>query len=512
MIELFDYRTFIGQEDHARPSESFQEIYAGRDSSEGSMSAARTEASLHPDLILAICCSSLFLATMDITIVNVALPSIQRDLGASISGLQWSIDGYTLVSASFLMLAGSTADRIGRKTVFQTGIALFSLGSLMCSLSSTTTGLVLCRGIQALGGSMLNPVAVSIISNTFTAPRERARAIGLWGAVAGISMVAGPLLGGFLTQSFGWRSIFWINVPIGIVAFALTARFIPESRAQRARRFDPVGQALVVIALATIVSSLIEGPRLGWTSFTIVGAFIVFVTAMATLVVYEKTRFQPLVDIRFFHSIRFSSATVMAILAFLGFSGFLFLNSLYLQNARGFPPTLAGLCLLPMALMMMLLSPVAGRLVGYGHARLTMVIAGIAITCGAIVLILIGLDSALPRLLGAYALFGVGFGMINAPITNAAVSSMPNALAGLAAAFSGTSRQVGASLGVALAGSFVGTAVAPNFMSATQPFWWLVAACGLAIVGLGVLSTSEAARRGDLEVARLLEQTEDNPG
>src|SRR5580704_6893929 len=172
-------------------------------------------------VILATCCLSLFLVSMDVTIVNVALPSIRSDLHSSVAGLQWSIDGYTVVVASLLLLAGSSGDRLGRRRTFRAGLALFSLGSLLCSLAPSTTALVVFRMIQALGGAMLNPVAMSIIVNTFTDPKERARAIGVWGAVFGISMAIGPLIGGVLTQTIGWRSIFWINVPIGATALFL---------------------------------------------------------------------------------------------------------------------------------------------------------------------------------------------------------------------------------------------------------------------------------------------------
>jgi MFS family permease len=203
-------------------------------------------------LILATCCLSLFLVSMDVTIVNVALPSIATDLHATMTALQRSIDAYTVVIASFLMLAGSMADRLGRRRVFQTGLAVFSLGSLLCSVSPNLGALVGFRVVQALGGAMLNPVAMSIIVNTFTDPRERARAIGVWGAVFGISMALGPLLGGLLVQTVGWRSIFWINVPVALTAIVLTAKFVPESRAATTRRVDPIGQILVVVLLGAL--------------------------------------------------------------------------------------------------------------------------------------------------------------------------------------------------------------------------------------------------------------------
>src|SRR5712691_7118213 len=217
-------------------------------------------------LILAICCSSLVIVALDNTIVNIALPSIQRDLHASVSGLQWTVDAYTLVLASFLMLSGSTADRIGRRRTFQTGLVLFTLGSLACSLAPGLGWLVAFRMLQAIGGSMLNPVAMSIITNTFTDPRERARAIGIWGGVVGFSLALGPVLGGALVDSVGWRGIFWVNIPVGLAALVLTALFVPESRAPRGRKVDPVGQLLVLTVLPAATYALLEPPGTASTS------------------------------------------------------------------------------------------------------------------------------------------------------------------------------------------------------------------------------------------------------
>ena len=190
-------------------------------------------------LVLAICCLSLLVVGMDVTIVNVALPAIRSDLHASVSGLQWVIDAYTVVLASLLILSGSTADRLGRRRTFQLGLVVFSVGSLLCGVAPGLGWLIGFRMLQAVGGSMLNPVAMSIITNVFIDPRERARAIGVWGGVVGISLGLGPVLGGLLVETIGWRSIFWVNVPIGIVAFVLAALFVPESKAERARRGAP---------------------------------------------------------------------------------------------------------------------------------------------------------------------------------------------------------------------------------------------------------------------------------
>ena len=231
-------------------------------------------------LVLGICCLSLFIVGLDSTIVNLALPAIRSDLDASVSKLQWTIDAYTLVLASLLMISGSTADRVGRRRTFQVGLVLFGVGSLLCGLAPTVDLLIVFRMLQAVGGSMLNPVAMSIITNTFTDPRERAQAIGVWGGVVGLSMSVGPLVGGALVDSAGWRYIFWINVPVVLIALLLTMRFVPESRAMVARRIDPVGQVLVVLLLAGMTYGIIEGREAGWTSPLIVSCFVIAIGAL----------------------------------------------------------------------------------------------------------------------------------------------------------------------------------------------------------------------------------------
>src|SRR5690242_3889659 len=289
---------------------------------------------------------SLLIVGLDNTIVNVALPSLQRDLHASVSGLQWTVDAYTLVLASLLMLSGSTADRLGRRRVFQTGLLVFTVGSLLCSVAPSLGWLVVFRMVQAVGGSMLNPVAMSIITNTFTDPAERARAIGVWGGVVGISMAAGPIVGGALVGSVGWRAIFWINIPVGLAALALTALFVPESKAPRPRRPDPVGQLIVIVALASLTYAIIEGPTFGWGSPKILGFFCLAAIAVVALVGYEPRREEPLIDLRFFRSAPFAGATVIAVSAFAALGGYLFLNTLYLQDSRHYSALHAGLLML----------------------------------------------------------------------------------------------------------------------------------------------------------------------
>jgi EmrB/QacA subfamily drug resistance transporter len=459
-------------------------------------------------LVLAICCMSLLIVGLDVTIVNVALPSIQRELHASVSGLQWIIDAYTLVLASFLMLSGSTADRVGRRRTFQIGLAAFTLGSLLCSLAPGLGWLVAFRMIQAIGGSMLNPVAMSIITNTFLDPKERARAIGIWGGVVGISMALGPVVGGLLVDTVGWRGIFWVNIPVGVAAIVLTALFVPESRAPHARKVDPVGQVLVIITLAALVYGIIEGPGRGWASPEIIICFAAAAAALAALIVVERRRDEPLIDVRFFRSAPFSGATLIAVSAFAALSGFLLLNTLYLQDVRGYSALEAGLYTVPMAVMTIFFAPLSGRIVGARGPRLPLLLAGPCIAVAGLMLTQLTATTSMAWLIVAYVIFGIGFGMVNAPITNTAVSGMPRTQAGVAAAIASTSRQVGGSLGVAIIGSAVASGLAGSlhtgFAAASHAGWWIVAGCGGLVLVLGLLTTGAWARGTARRTAELL--------
>jgi EmrB/QacA subfamily drug resistance transporter len=450
-------------------------------------------------LILGICCSSLFIVGLDSTIVNLALPAIRSELGASVSKLQWTIDAYTLVLASLLMVSGSTADRVGRRRTFQTGLVLFGIGSLLCGVAPTIDLLIVFRMLQAIGGSMLNPVAMSIITNTFTNPRERAQAIGIWGGVVGLSMAVGPVVGGALVDTVGWRSIFWINVPVTVAAVLMTAFFVPESRAAIPRRIDPVGQVLVVLLLGGLTYGIIEGRSAGWGSPLIIGCFVLFAGALVSLVLYERQREEPLLEPRFFRSAPFSGATLIAVCGFSALSGFLFLNSLYLQSARGFTALHAGLLTLPMAAMTVVFAPISGWLVGHRGPRLPLVVAGSMIAASGLILSQLSITTSTVQLLAGYLVFGLGFGMLNAPITNAAVSGMPRAQAGVAAAIASTSRQVGASLGVAIAGTVLtARLVGPletGFVAAARLCWFIIAGCGVLVLILGLITTGRWARR-----------------
>lgn len=461
-------------------------------------------------VILVSCCLSLLIVSMDATIVNVAIPSIRTDLGASSAQMQWVVDIYTLVLASLLMLSGATGDRFGRRRVFQIGLTLFALGSLACSLAPTIDALIGARFLQGIGGSMLNPVALSIISQIFTGRVERARALGIWGGVVGISMSLGPIVGGLLIDSIGWRSVFWINLPICAAAILLTALFVPESKSATMRNIDPIGQGLAMLFLFGIVYALIEGPVLGWANVRVIAIAVIAVVAFVAFLRYESRHHDPFVDLRFFRSIPFTAATATAVSAFAAWGAFLFMMSLYLQAERGFSAMHTGLIYLPIALGALLFSPLSGRLVGRFGARPPLLVSGALIAIASTMLIFLTATTPVWQLLIVFAIFGIGFSMVNAPITNAAVSGMPLDRAGAASAVTSTSRQIGVSIGVALCGSVAGSAMATagaDFAVAARPLWFVCAVLGVVILGLGLLSTSQRGLRSAQRLAPLVAGT-----
>ncbi|WP_245568471.1 MFS transporter [Nocardia concava] len=437
-------------------------------------------------IILVTCCLSLLISSMDATIVNVAIPTIRTDLDAPLSRLQWIVDVYTLTLASLLMLSGAAADRFGRKRVFRIGLLTFAVGSLLCSVAPTIEILIGARFLQAIGGSMLNPVAMSIITTVFTGRVERARAVGVWGAVVGISTALGPMVGGLLIDSLGWQSVFWINLPIVAVAFVLTTVYVPESKSANPRSMDPIGQVLAIAVLFTLVFGLIEGKPI---------VFVASAVAFAGFLWHESRHPSPFIDLRFFRSFPFSSATVIAVCSFAALGAFLFDMSLYLQGTRHFSAVHTGLLYLPMALGVLIFSPLSGRLVGRHGTKPSLLISGSLMTLAAAGLTVLHADTPIWQLIITFAVFGIGFGMVNAPITTTAVSGMPLDRAGAAAAVASTSRQVGVSLGVALCGALTGAGL-----------WWTISGFAVAVTALGVAANTDWAYRSRDRVAPLLEQ------
>ncbi|WP_161976476.1 MFS transporter [Mycolicibacterium sp. CH28] len=454
-------------------------------------------------VILASCSLSLLIVSMDATIVNIALPPIRADLGASSTELQWVVDVYTLALASLLLLAGAMGDRFGRRKVFQIGLTTFAIASLLCSLAPTIETLIAARLVQGIGASMLNPVSLSIITQIFVGRVERARALGLWGAVVGISMALGPTVGGLLIEAAGWRAVFWINLPICVAAIILTALLVPESKSATMRDIDPIGQLLALVTLLAVVFVLMEGIGMGWTNPRTATASVVAVVAFVAFLRHESRRTDPFIDLRFFRSAPFASATLTAVCAFAAWGAFLYVMSPYLQGQRGYSAAYAGLTYLPIAVGAVIFSPLSGRLVGRFGNRPSLLASGILMTAASAMLTRLTVSTPMWALLTIFAVFGIGFGMINAPITSAAVDGMPQDRAGAASAVASTSRQVGVTIGVALAGAALSDAGA-DIVGAAKPLWVISIGLSLAITALAIISTSARAQRSAQRVAPLI--------
>ena len=446
--------------------------------------------------ILSSCCFAVLVVQIDSTGVNLALPSISRELGASTGQLQWVVDAYVLVLASLMMFSGSLADRVGRRRIFLLGLVLFGIGSALCSASAGPVMLIGMRALQAVGGSMLGPVALSIISGTFPDPRERAQAIGVWGAVVGLGMALGPLVGGILVSAVDWRAVFWINLPLVVIAVPLIHAVVPESHAPKGRRMDIPGQVLAVLTLGCLTYAIIEAGEQSVGHVRATGFLAAAVVAGAVFVAVERREAEPLLELRFFRSLPFSLATVMALLLFFSYAGFVFVATLYLQDARGLTPLHAGLVTLPMALTNAAMAPVSGWLVGHLGTRIPMLAGAVSLAAGALMLLQLGQDTPLPWFIGAGMFMGGAMGTINTPISNTAVSGMPPDRAGVAGATASTARQVGQALGVAVLGAALNTHLSDGqpFTSAALPGWWMVLIMAVLIGVMAVASNTTRAQ------------------
>ncbi|MFF5024752.1 MFS transporter [Streptomyces collinus] len=452
-------------------------------------------------LVLACCSTSIVIVILDFTALNVALPMIQRDLHTSVSGLQWILAAYGLVLCSLQMSAGAIGDRAGRRKTFRIGLCVFVLGSTLCAVAPTLEWLVLFRVLQGIGAAVLSPLSLSIIAGVFSGEAERARAIGTWSSASGIALAAGPLLGGAVVDSLGWRFVFWLSVLVALVALLLT-RHVPESRMDPVRGADPVGQVLMAVFLAALVYVIIEGPGRGWGTPVILGCICVLVMALTALVPYELRHRHPLIDPRFFRSVPFTSAGLIAMGAVGAGAGFLFLSTLYLQDARHLTPLQTGLWLLPMTGMTVILAPLAGRLTATLGPRVPLLIAGAALTAGGLMYTVAGAETgSVPALMVAFGLNGIGYAIALTPVTQIVVSGLPPAQSGVAGGVIMTSRLVGQSLGIAVTGAFLSSALhstthrSPTaFAGASLPAWWIITACGATIVLLGTVATTPWAR------------------
>jgi EmrB/QacA subfamily drug resistance transporter len=393
-----------------------------------------------------------FMTYLDNNIVNVAIPDIQQELGLSTAGIEWVVSGYILTFAGLLLAGGRLADAFGRRRLFLIGLAVFTLSSLLAGFAGGATDLVAARALQGIGAALVTPTTLAIISATFTDPRERNAAVGVWGGVGALALAVGPVLGGLLTQHVSWEWIFWINVPVGIATMALGAWAITESREPERRRLDLTGLALSTGALFALTWALIEGHDRGWTSGAILGAFALAGAASTAFVLVERRVAQPMVDVSLFARREFSGGIVALMLWAFGLFGIYFFTSLYLQGVLGFSPTKAGAAFVPMAVLMaasaIVSDRVAARFGAYRSTGVGMLVMGLSI--GSVSLL--GSDASFLSLMPSFALIGVGGGL-TIPLTATVLGVMPTAQAGVASAVFNASREVAGLLGITVIGA-----------------------------------------------------------
>jgi EmrB/QacA subfamily drug resistance transporter len=413
---------------------------------------------------LVITCIGFFMVLLDASIVTVALPTIQRDLHASLSELQWVVDAYTLPFAVLLLTAGTLGDRFGRKRLFLVGLGIFTIGSALCGLAPTFGLLVAGRVIQGVGGAALSPGSLSVLASAFPEPRERARVIGIWSGVSGIALAAGPLVGGLLIQISSWSAIFFINVPIGLVALVLGWRVLKESRNPDAKRVDLPGQVLIVAGLTSLTYALIEGNSQGWASPFILTLFAASALFICAFLIVEARVKEPLLPLFLFKNAVFSAANIAATVVGFALLGTVFFIAQYFQGIQGYTALGSGLRTLPTTMGIFIAAPVAGWLTSRFGPRLP-VTAG-ALLSGTALLLLTSIEPTTDYMYiwWKFVMLGTGFGLMLSPLTVAVLASTPRARAGLASSMVNTSRQIGGVLGIALLGALVANQFSSNIL------------------------------------------------
>jgi EmrB/QacA subfamily drug resistance transporter len=411
-------------------------------------------------LTLAVLCLSLVVIIVDNSILNVALPTLSRPpsqggLGAADSDLQWIVDSYVLVFAGLLLTAGSLGDRFGRYRALAFGLAVFGLGSGVAAFAPSSGALIASRAVMGVGGAFIMPATLSIITNVFTDPRERGRAIGVWAGVAGLGLAIGPVTGGALLEHFWWGSVLLVNVPIVAIALVGGFRLVPDSRDPAAPRVDVPGALLSITGLATVLWGLIEGPTQGWTSAGVLGAFALGIALMAGFVWWEQHTDQPMLDIGFFRNPRFSAASMAITLTFMALMGVIFGLTQYLQSVLGFSPLEAGAILLPMSAVMLVLAPMSARLVERLGTKLVLGTGLLVVALALALQTTLDTGSSTLHVVLVTIVLAVGMANVMAPATESIMGSLPRAKAGVGSAVNDTTRQMGGAIGVALIGSLL---------------------------------------------------------
>ncbi len=449
----------------------------------------------------------LFMIMLDNTVVNVALPSIQRDLGIGLSELEWIVTGYALTFAALMLIGGKLADAYGRRRLFVIGIAVFTLASLACGLADTGTQLIAARVAQGVGASLMSPATLSIITATFPA-RQRGTAIGVWAGVSALALAIGPLVGGLLTDQASWHWIFFVNVPVGVLGIGASYLLIDESRDETHESLDLPGLATSALGLFSLTYGLIEANTYGWTSTRIVGAFAVAAVSLVAFVVIERARRAPMLELVLFRNHTYVGANVAVLLVSLAMFGVFFFISLYLQNILGYSPVRAGAAFLPMTLMIIVVAPLGGRLADRVGSRWLMTAGMVLLALHLLLFARLDESSTYWAILPSLTIGGVGIALVMTPSSAAAMKAVAVDKAGVGAAVLNAFRQVGGAVGIALMGAIVaqqagGRRTPEAFLDGLHTA--LVVAAAITVVGTVVSATlvrdGRSTRHPELEGA-----------
>ncbi len=420
-------------------------------------------------LTLGTMCFALFMVMLDSTVVNLALHTIQLKLHAGLSELQWLVDAFVLALASLLLTGGTLGDMYGRRKAFIGGLALFTGGSVACALSPSINFLIAARVFQGVGGALMLPSTLSIITNTFPDAKERAQAIGMWAGISGLALAIGPLIGGTMVDRLGWQSIFWINVPIGVLALVAAFLVVPESSDRAGRKLDLPGQVTAVIGLAALTYAFIEANTYGWTSARILTCFIVAAVSLSAFIVIEVFSESPMLQLKFFRNATFSGANAIGVIVSFAFFGVIFFLSLFMQGVQGYSPARAGVLQLPATLGIMVAAILSGRIVGRIGARLPITFGLLMTGTGLLMLTRLEPTTSYWSFWYWLLLIGLGNGLVMSPMTTAIMGSVPRARAGMASATSNTMRQVGSVFGIAVLGNLVARRSKTVLLDMLQP-------------------------------------------
>jgi EmrB/QacA subfamily drug resistance transporter len=434
---------------------------------------------------LGVLCLSLVVIGVDNTILNVAIPTLVKDLNASTSQLQWIVDGYTLVFAGLLLTAGSLGDRFGRKGALSVGLVIFGAGSVLSATAGSSAQLIVTRCVMGMGAALIMPATLSIVTNVFTIPAERARAIAIWAGFSAMGIAIGPLAGGYLLEHFYWGSVFLVNVPIVLTALVAGWYLVPNSKDPAAPRLDPLGAILSIVGLTALVWAVIEAPAKGWTSGSTLAGLAVAAAVLGGFAAWELHSDHPMLDVSFFKNPRFTAASQAITLTFFALFGSLFVVTMYLQTVLGYSALAAGVRLLPFAAVMMVLAPQSARVAErYGTKKV--VFGGLlGVAAGLLIMLSATATSGYLPVFFSFVVMATGMAFTMAPATESIMGSLPRDKAGVGSAVNDTTRQVGGALGVAIVGSVFSSAYASQLSSHISALHLPVAAGSTATASVG---------------------------